>query len=243
MTALVLFVCTVFAAAFIQGTAGFGFMFFALPLAGLVFDFKVAVVALGLLAQVLNLVILAQHRFRADWRSVGVLAASAVPGVPVGVWALKSLPVPWLQGVLGALLVTFALYQWMVRPVPRGLGRPWMVGAGVMAGALGGAMFTQGPPVLVFVSLQPWDKDRVKGTLVAFFTVTGFVILPYQAASGLVTGEVLRLAAWGLPLLLAGVLCGRWLYLRLGDGEYRKVFMILVFVLGLLLLAKSTGVV
>jgi len=233
----------VLVAAFVQGTAGFGFMFFALPLAALVLDFKTAVVTLGLLAQALNFMILWQHGFRADWRFVAVLTAWALPGIPLGVWALGSLPVTWLQGVLGVLLVAFSLYRWFARPVPRKLGRGWTAAAGLTAGALGGAMFTQGPPVLVYVSLMPWGKDRTKATLVGFFFVTGLVILPYQAFQGLVTTQTLTLAGWALPALAAGVLAGRMLYLRLGEGAYKQLYMALIFGLGLLLISKGCGVV
>lgn len=232
----------VLAAAFIQGTAGFGFIFFSLPLASLVVDFKTAVPALGLLAQALNLTILWQHRFRADWRSVWMLTLWSLPGIPFGVWALGSLPVPWLQGVLGVILVGFSLFRWLARPVPRELGRGWMIVAGLAAGALGGAMFTQGPPVLILVSLLPWDKDRTKATLVAYFFITGLAILPYQAMQGLMTPEALTMAGWGVPSLAAGVLAGRMAYLRLGEGSYRRLYVALIFTLGVLLVLKGAGV-
>lgn len=232
----------VLAAAFIQGTAGFGFIFFSLPLASLVVDFKTAVPALGLLAQILNFVILWQQGFKADWRRVWTLTAWALPGVPLGVWALGALPVAWLQATLGTILVGFALFRWLANFQPRELGRAWLPVAGLAAGALGGAMFTQGPPVLIYVALMPWDKDRAKGTLVAFFFITGLAILPIQAMRGLMTPDALHMATWGLPSLALGVFAGRRLYLRLGDGAYRLIYIALIFSLGILLLLKGTGV-
>lgn len=231
----------IFVAAFIQGTAGFGFVFFSLPILALLVDFRVAVVALVLLAQVLNLLILWQHGFRADWKSVVPLTVATLPGIPVGVWLLTALPVAWLQGSLGALLVLYALYQWLARPVPRRVGRLWMAVAGFAAGCLGGALSSQGPPILVYVSLQPWDKDRVKATLVGFFCTTGLFVILAQAWQGLITPEPLRLALVCAPFMVAGVLAGRRLYLRLGDDGYRSLLTVLVFILGLAMLVRSLG--
>jgi hypothetical protein len=233
--------CVVLAAAFLQGTAGFGFIFFSLPILAWFIDFRLAVVTLMLLAQVLNLLILWQHGFRADWKSVVPLTVATLPGIPVGVWLLTVLPVIWLQGALGALLVFYALHQWLVRPAPRRVGPVWMALAGFTAGCLGGALSAQGPPILVYVSLQPWDKDRIKATLVGFFCTTGLFVGAMQAWQGLVTPEAMRLALVCAPFMIAGVLAGRRAYLRLGDGAYRALLTALVFALGLMLLGRSLG--
>ncbi|MBU1001666.1 MAG: sulfite exporter TauE/SafE family protein [Proteobacteria bacterium] len=230
----------VLVASFIQGTAGFGFAFFSVPLLALLLDFRVAVPTLVLLAQVLNLIILSQHHFRADWKkSVLPLTLFSLPGIPVGVWLLTWLDVRLLQGSLGVILVFYALYQWLAKPAPRVLSRAWMVCAGFLAGCLGGALNSQGPPVLVYTSLQPWSKDLVKGTLTAFFFTTGLAVVATQAYQGLITPEVTHLAAVCLPFLLVGVLVGRALYKRLGEGGYRQLFMTLIFALGVMMIVKS----
>lgn len=242
MLTTALTMAVIFIASFIQGTAGFGFAFFSVPLLALLLDFRLVVPTLVLLAQVLNLIILAQHRFRADWKgSVLPMTLFSLPGIPVGVWLLTWLDVRILQGTLGLMLVTYALYQWLIRPRPRILGRAWMACAGFVAGCLGGALNSQGPPILVYASLQPWDKDMVKGTLTAFFTLTGLVVLATQASQGLVTPEARHLALMGLPFLVGGVLAGRRLYKRMGEGGYRQIFMALVFGLGLMMIVKSLG--
>ncbi|BBD07006.1 sulfite exporter TauE/SafE family protein [Desulfovibrio ferrophilus] len=230
----------VLVAAFIQGTAGFGFAFFSLPLLALLLDFRVAVPTLVLLAQALNLIILSQHRFKADWKkSVLPLTLFSLPGIPVGVWLLTWLDVRLLQGSLGVILVGYALYQWLAKPAPRVLSRAWMVCAGFVAGCLGGALNSQGPPILVYTSLQPWNKDMVKGTLIAFFFTTGLAVVATQAYQGLITPEVTHLAAVCLPFLLVGVMAGRALYKRLGEGGYRQLYMAMILVLGVMMVIKS----
>lgn len=240
MTTLVV-ACIVMMGAFIQSTTGFGFAFFSLPLCSLIVDFPVAVVMLVLLAQVLNTIVLFQHRWRADWKgSVLPLTLFSLPGIPVGVWLLQWLDVRVLQGGLGAILVFYSLYQWFARPVPRVIGLGWKAVAGAIGGVLGGALNSAGPPILVYVSLQPWDKERVKCTIIGFFFTTGLAIMATQASQGLVTAEVQRLALWCLPALAMGTVGGRMLFKRLGEGGYRQVFIALLFALGVMMLVKST---
>lgn len=239
MTTL-LVACIVMTGAFIQSTTGFGFAFFSLPLCSLIIEFPVAVVMLVLLAQVLNTMVLIQHKWRADWkRSVLPLTLFSLPGIPLGVWLLTWLDVRILQGTLGLILVFFSLYQWFMHPLPRVIGTGWKAVAGFIGGVLGGALNSAGPPILVYVSLQPWDKELVKCTIIGFFFTTGLGIIATQAYQGLITSEVQRLALWCLPALATGTIGGRMMFKRLGEGGYRQVFMGLLFALGVMMLVKS----
>lgn len=232
--------CIVFTGSFIQSTAGFGFSFFSLPLCALLLDFPTAVVTLVVLAQVMNTIVLFQHRWRADWKaSVLPLTLFSLPGIPVGVWLLTWLDVRLLQGGLGLILVFYALQRWLARPAPRPVGPVGKAAAGLAGGVLGGSLNSAGPPILVYVSLQPWDKDLVKGTITAFFFTTGLGILATQAGGGLLTGEVRSLSLWCLPALVAGTVAGRMMYKRLDEGGYRQVFTALLFALGVMMLVKS----
>ncbi len=57
--------------------------------------------------------------------------------------------------------------------------------AGFLAGCLGGALGAAGPPVIVYTSLQPWAKDKIKATLQGFFTASGLVVVFLHALNGL----------------------------------------------------------
>ncbi|NJB67447.1 hypothetical protein GGQ74_001087 [Desulfobaculum xiamenense] len=241
MFEIVAVVSIVFAAAFTQGLAGFGFAFMSLPLISLFVDFKTSVITLVLLAQALNLLIMWQHGQRPAWDRIIPLTLATLPGIPVGVHLLRVMPVAVLQGTLGVMLVAYSLYQWFARPVPREIGRFWVLVTGFVAGCLGGALNSQGPPILVYVSLQPWNKDRVKATMVGFFFLSGLFVLGFQAWQGLVTAETLRLSGWCLPGLIVGATLGRALYVRIGEGGYRRIFTALVCALGVLMIVKSLG--
>lgn len=241
MTTTVIVALIIVVGAFTQGMAGFGFAFLSLPLISLFIDFKTSVVLLVLLAQVLNVIILYMHGVMPPWKHLLPLTLATLPGVPVGVYMLQYVSVPVLQGTLGVILVLYCLYLWFGRPTPRRIGRAWIVVAGFIAGCLGGALNSQGPPVMVYVTLQAWDKDKIKSTLISFFFLSGIFVVIAQASQGLVTMETLKLAGLCAPGLLVGAGLGRYAYCKLGEGGYRTVFIGLLFALGVFMIVKSSG--
>lgn len=243
MELISLIALVVFVGAFTQGLAGFGFAFFALPILSFFMDFKVAVVLLVILAQILNVMILWFHKVRPDWKLLLKLTVVTLPGIPVGVYMLRFFPVPFLQGSLGVTLILFAMYQWFFHPRPRELGKAWVAVAGFLAGVLGGSLNSQGPPIMLYAALQPWDKDKVKATLIGYFFVSGILVIIVQAAQGLMNMEIMRLSAWCLPVLLLGAFAGRLAYVRLGEGGYRHVFTALLLALGAMMIVRSSGVI
>jgi uncharacterized membrane protein YfcA len=106
------------------------------------------------------------------------------------------------------------------------------------AGCLGGAISASGPPVIIYTSLQPWNKDQIKVTLQGFFVISGIVVVIFQAIGGLVTGMVLWYFLAALPLLLLGTWVGSFLYGRIREETYRSILLILMGLLGLLMLLK-----
>ena len=86
------------------------------------------------------------------------------------------------------------------------------------------------------------SADRQKATLVVFFLISSVVTVIAHGSSGLVTGEVLRWFLWSTPLLVVGTQIGAWMYLKLGQREYRHLTFVLVLATGVLLILRSLGV-
>lgn len=59
------------------------------------------------------------------------------------------------------------------------------------------------------------------------------------SAAGAVTADVLRLYAFGLPAMLAGLWTGFKLYGKLDDAAFRKLILVLLILAGLGLVIPS----
>ena len=227
-----------FCAGFIQGLSGFGSVLLSLPLLALFLDVKTAIPVVALFGVTLTIFLLAQLRQHWDWKKVYPLCLGSIPGAPLGVWFLTRTETQYIQWTVGAVLIAYALYGVLLKPVARFTAPIWAYVFGFAAGCLGGAISASGPPVIVYTSLQPWNKDQIKVTLQGFFVISGIVVVIFQAMGGLVTGRVLWYFLAALPILLFGTWAGSFLYGRMREETYRSILLVLMGLLGLLMFLK-----
>jgi hypothetical protein len=222
----------------IQGLSGFGSVLLSLPLLAFFLDVKTAIPVVALLAVALTIFLLVQLREHWDWKKVYPLCLGSLPGASAGVWFLTRTDTQYIQWTVGAVLIAYALYSLLLKPAVRFTAPAWAYLFGFMAGCLGGAISASGPPVIIYTSLQPWNKDQIKVTLQGFFLISGIVVVIFQAIGGLVTGMVLWYFLAALPLLLFGTWVGSFLYDRIREETYRSLLLALMGLLGLLMLLK-----
>jgi hypothetical protein len=225
-----------FLAGFIQGLTGFGSVLLSLPLMALFLDMKTAVPLVAMYATVLSLYLLVQLWEHWRWSDIYPLFLGCIPGVPLGVWFLKQMDPLWIQWIIGIVLVLYSLYGLLWKPVVRGTKKFWAYAFGFASGFLGGAIAAAGPPVIVYTSLQPWSKDRIKVTLQGFFVASGSLVVFFQSLAGLVTGTVLVYFLAAIPLLLGGTWAGSLLYGRVREETYRKILFVFLAILGVMML-------
>lgn len=227
-----------FAAGLTQGLSGFGSVMVSLPLALLFWDLRVAVPLLSLLALCITTTLTLQLRGHVKLGRVIPLLAAALPGMALGAYLLKRINPAYLEVVMGITLVAFASYSLVARPRHRELASGWKWAAGFLSGILGGSVGANGPPVIVYTAMQPWDKDGAKSTLVGYFMVAGVGISSIHASFGLITPGVIKLFAAGFPAVMAGVLAGSHIYGRMSTGVYRRVVAVLLLCMGAYLLTR-----
>ena len=222
-----------------MGLAGFGIGLVALAFLPFVMSPVVAIVLTTLYALIFSAVILVPLRREIQPVQLTQLLVGTVVGTPVGVWALAVLPATVINRMIGVVLLTITALEWW-RRTPRKLAAPaWGYGAGVLAGALGGAVGTPGPPVIVYAATQGWSPRAVKANLLAFFTVNQAVILAGYWWADLLGAEVLRLSALlALPAIL-GAAAGVALFNRIDARRFRQIVFGVLFVSGVVLLLRG----
>ena len=145
-----------------MGLAGFGIGLVSLALLPYVMSPADAIVLMTLYAAAFALAIFVPVRRDFTSGRVGDLVLGTVAGTPLGVWALASVEASLLNRLIGLMLLVAVALEWGGRSPARLEGRRWGLGAGVLAGAIGGvaagmALFDRIDPVrfrrLVFALL------------------------------------------------------------------------------------------
>ena len=227
------------AAALVRAAFGFGDALIAMPLLALVVPLRIATPLMGLVGPTIGILLIIRTWRRLDLRSTLVLAASTLAGIPVGLWVLKSVPETIVNVVLAVVIILFALYS-LVRPeLPRLRSSRSASLFGFAAGILGASTNTNGPPVALYGALLGWEPDAFRATIQGYLLLTGPAILIGQGAAGLLTGQVLRLYAYALPLIGVAVWMGLKLGRRIPAARFYRWIYGLLLVAGLILLLRS----
>lgn len=221
-----------FLAGFTQGLSGFGSILLALPLLTIMLDIKTVVPLAALDAFLATIILLFELRRHLDWKKILPLVAGSLPGIPIGVFFLKYMNTDAIQLTMGIMLLVYAFFGLLFRPVVWEMKAAGASLAGFGAGCLGGALGASGPPVIVYTSLQPWTKDVIKATLQGFLAASGMVVILLHALSGLTTMPVLRYFLVSMPALVVGTILGSFFYGRIDEKAYRRIILIVLALLG-----------
>lgn len=221
-----------------RGAFGFGDALVAMPLLVALLGARTATPLVALVAGAAGLLVIAEARRSVDWRGAARLLAGAVPGALLGAAALRALPERWLAVALGVGLVAFGLHGLLSKGAAQAPPRSkhWAWPLGFLSGALGGALNTSGPPLVVFATLQRWTPARTRGTLQGVFLPLSAVVIAGHGLAGLWTREVLVGAAAAAPGLLLGTLAGGALGRRIPAVRFQRILYVVLIGLGGLLL-------
>lgn len=231
--------CVMFLASFVMGLSGFGIALVAMAFLPWLMSPVTAIVVLTLYALVFSVVVVAQLRRDLTPRALVDLLIGTVVGTPIGVWVLASLPVTALNRLIGLVLVIVVALEARGTMPTRLAGRGWGLGTGFLAGVLGGAVGTPGPPVIVYATTQGWSPRTMKANTMGFFVANQGVILIGYWWADLFTREVAVVsAAFALPAL-AGAGAGVALFGRLDPARFRRIVFALLLVSGLILLIRG----
>ena len=228
-----------FGATLIRSTLGFGEALVAVPLLALLLPVEVAAPVAALVSVTVALVVLIQDRRHVHVRSAGRLVLATLPGIPLGLVALRTVDEAVVKAVLGAVIVLFALYA-LRGPGTRALADDrwaWLFGFG--AGVLGGAYGMNGPPLVVYGSLRRWSPSQFRATLQGYFLPASLVGFAGYGLAGLWTRPVARYYLTALPVIALAIALGHVLHRRLDATRFRTAVHVALAVIGLVLLVES----
>lgn len=229
----------VFAAALVRATFGFGDALVGMPLLVLWIPLRTATPLMAFLAPVLSLALLTREWRHLNLRGAMRLILSTLVGIPFGLFLLKRVDEALINLILAAVIILFAAYS-LLRP---GLLRLRTERAapvfGFVAGILGAAYNTNGPPVVIYGALRGWPPGMFRATLQGYFLPTGLAILIGQGIAGLWTKPVVITFLASLPAAFLGVVLGGALSRRIPAAKFRSAVYVLMLALGLVLMIKT----
>lgn len=226
---------------FVGIVAGFGGAMTTLPVITMLIPVRMAApinVTVGTATALYAAII---DRKSVDWKSAITLIVSSFVGIPFGLYVLKYAPDYYMKGGVGAFVILYSIYSLVAPKLPK-VDKAWLpYPMGLIAGGLGAAFSTNGPPVVIYGVLRDLGPSAFRGTLNAFFAVNNVAIVVGMFSSGILTSNVVKIVVLAIPVMIAGWLIGNWVHKRIPKERFQKLVYALLILSGVMLLKGALG--
>ena len=226
-------------ATLLRSTFGFADAMFAMPLLAIIIGLKTATPLMAIVGMTISTTILIKN-----WREVKIKSAwrlfiSSLAGIPLGLWFLKGTHDAPMKLFLAALIICFSTYS-LIKPRLTAIKseNPAYI-FGFLAGVLGGAYNTNGPPVDIYGSLRKWSPLTFRATLQGYFFMAGIFICLGHGFAGLWTNTVLSYYLFSLPLVFVFTFIGSRLNRAIPQGKFDRIIHSFLIIIGIFLFIQT----
>lgn len=215
-----------FLAGIAGGAAAIGTSMTAMPILILLLNPTEIVLICVMSGFLASVQLLYAYRDTFRWSDMKPLFIGCMPGIAAGTLTLKVVSAATLQFLLGFVLLSFIVFQFIRRKSRYRLPDSPLVGAlsGAVIGFAGAAAAVPGAPLGIYVILRGWDTDRSRGNISLFFMVFNTVTCLAHMSAGLYSMSILQM---GVVCAVGGVL-GQCIGVRLGRGMDTSVLHMLI---------------
>ena len=176
-----------------------------------------------------------------QWRMVARLLPPSIAGILLGWLLLDTLDERALKPVVGGIILGLTTLQvarlW--RPAwfghfPHAVWFAWLLGG--FAGVTTMLANAAGPVVALYLLAVALPKDVLIATAAWLFLVLNILKLPFSWQLGLITPETLRLNLLLAPMVLVGLLAGKWIVKRIPQRLFDTIVLLFTATAGLRLM-------
>ncbi|MGA2296145.1 MAG: sulfite exporter TauE/SafE family protein [FCB group bacterium] len=229
----------IFLSSLIRSTFGFGDALIAMPLLVMFIDIKIATPVVALIACIIASVILFYNWGKIDFRRIYTLIIFSIIGIPIGLIYLKDTNDFIIKIILAISIISFSVYKLFDLDKLQLKTDKSSFLFGIIAGILGGAYNTNGPPIIIYGTLRKWESEKFRDMLQGIFLPTNIFIVAGHGIAGLWTKEVFIYFLWSLPVVIIGIILGNKLNKIIPAEKFNKYIHIILIIIGIVLLVNT----
>lgn len=160
-------------------------------------------------------------------------------GMPLGLYALRSLDAHGFRTGFGIFLIVYASFMlfWPTTVAAKGVGGTVMQAAiGFAGGVVGGLTAFPGALPTVWCDLRGLPKDTKRGLTQPYIATMQFFGFFLMALHGDLSARLVWNIAYAMPALIVGTILGLAAFGKVNDRMFRRVVLSALFVSGFALL-------
>src|SRR3954467_4165906 len=178
-----------------------------------------------------------KNALRAEWRR---LVPVIVAGTALGVTLLVNLPRKAGMLLLGAFVLTYAVYSLLQRGPSRIIDPRWAWLAGLCGGITSALFGAGGPPYAIYLSQRGLSKEQFRATM-GFATMTSISL---RVTAFFITGMLLDREVWmaaiaAVPGALVGLFFAKKIFHRVSREIVLRVVAVILLISGASLIVRA----
>lgn len=202
--------CAVLLGALLQRLSGTGVGLVVAPILSLLIGPGPGVLVTNATTTVSGFLIMLTVIRDVDWRIYRRLALAAVFGAIPGALIVRELPLPWLQVVVGGVVLLAVLTTVAARNLPHVVSDRASIIAGFVGGLLNTTAGVAAPAMVIYSRLRRWPQVTFAATMQPVFMTMGALSVLLKTVFGSVPSS--ELPPWWAPIaIVVLVALGAWL--------------------------------
>lgn len=235
----VLFFAVVLAASILQTSTGFGFSIVATPFLLMLFEPSEAIQINLLLSLVISGALFTRILKDMDFSILKRFIAGSVVGMPVGILTFMFIDIRQLKLGISLVILLLTVMLTLKFRVKQNHMHDLIVGG--ISGSLTTSIGMPGPPLLLYFSGTGTQKEKLRGTTLAFYLFIYAVSLVIQIIFAGTSTTVWISSGVALPLVFLGLYLGQVLFKWISPKVFRLFTYIILLFTGGYMLMESLG--
>jgi len=239
---LIIVYTTFFAAAFIKGLTGLGFVSLCLPIIAIFIKLEQAIPLVVLPSLLSNVMMIYQTgRLRQSIQRFWLLYVSAFPGIYAGVLILNMVGNYAAKIILGVVSIAYSLLL-LLRievSIPKQKEELLSIPVGLTNGFLNGLTGTQIIPMLPYLLSVKLDREGMINAINVGFTLSITVLLIIFDKFNMINLEIIKYSVVGAIPVTAGIYLGGKLRHKISEERFRLAVLILLIIIGVNLILNA----
>lgn len=236
---IIAFIIIILVASVLQTSTGFGFSILATPFLLLIFEPIEAIQINLILSFVISSALIMKIRKDIDFGILRRLVVGSVMGLPVGMMIFLLADINRLK--LGVSLIILVLTIMLIFKYRINQSKKRDLIAGGLSGSFTTSIGMPGPPLLLYFSGTGTQKEKLRGTTLAFYLFIYLVSLIIQVIFAGTSKTIWVSIMWALPLVFVGLYLGQLLFKRIHESVFRIFTYMILMLTGIYLLIESFG--
>lgn len=231
---VLLFIVIILTASILQTSTGFGFSILATPFLLLLFSVSDAIQINLILSLIISAALISKIRNDIDFGILKRLIIGSVAGMPIGIAVFVVADMQKMKLGISVIILLLTILLILSLRIQRTRGRDFLFGG--LSGSLTTSIGMPGPPLLLYFSGTGTQKEKLRGTTLAFYLFIYSVSLVLQITFTGTDRTVWVSSAMAIPIVLLGLYLGQRMFHRIDQRTFRYVTYAILLFTGLYLL-------